>query len=52
MPNPNRVAPPLAGNQRQLVSDQRPTIDQLILIQLARHARTLLPLPAVRSERI
>jgi hypothetical protein len=33
---------------RQLVSDQRPAIDQLVLIQLPRHARTLLLQPISR----
>lgn len=31
----------LAGHQRQLVLGQRPPVDQLVLIQLARHARKL-----------
>ena len=47
-PQPRR--PTLAGNQRQLVSDQRPAIDQLALIQLPRHARTLLLQPISKPE--
>jgi hypothetical protein len=38
--------PALARHQRQLVINQRPSIDQLILTQLSRYARKLLLSPA------
>jgi hypothetical protein len=41
----------LAGHQRQLVLNQRPPVDQLVLIQLSRHARTLLPQPDTAPTR-
>ncbi len=47
-PEPRRAT--LAGHHRQLGLDQRPPIDQFVLTQLTRHARTLLPPPGHRRD--
>jgi hypothetical protein len=43
--------PALAGHLPQLITNQRPVLDQLIFIKLHHHARTLLAHP-VPGERI
>lgn len=45
---PKRVAPALAGHLPQLITNQRPMLDQLIFIDLHDHARTLLAHPITR----
>jgi hypothetical protein len=40
--------PALAGHLPQLVTNQRPVLDQLVFIKLHHHARTLLAHPVTR----